>query len=310
MIALLQLGKAGEAAPLVERMAELVPDRVQVVDQLRRIVALVDFDWPADRGDARVGAVRPPAAADVELVTFHVALEAGAGFDYAALLAHSFESARLRAPASRRVLLTDEHTKLPSFGAGVDVMRVPLDREHLMYERMRVQHEYLLARRPGTATVFLDSDVVVNAEPAPVFGEDFDVGLTYRPVVDAPFNGGVIFVAPGEGGERSFAKALACYRALAEAPAIAPRFPRDLRAWWGDQYALAALVGWRALGTRGSDTVSVDGVRVRIFPCETHNHTVEAREYGAHELRSKFFIHFKGARKELMARYLETLRKA
>jgi len=73
------------------------------------------------------------------------------GFDYAALLVQLFESARLRAPASPRVLLTDERTALPSFGPGVQVLRFPIDRSRLMYGRMRLQPEYPRARVPGGA---------------------------------------------------------------------------------------------------------------------------------------------------------------
>jgi hypothetical protein len=177
-----------------------------------------------------------------------------------------------------------------------------------MYERMRLQHEHLAARQPGIATVFLDSDVVVNAAPGPIFGEDFDVGLTQRAVVEAPLNGGVIFVGAGSAGERFFARALACYDALATSPAIAALYPEGLAAWWGDQFALAALVGWRALAERDGDALSVDGVRVRIFPCETHNHVIEGRQYGPEELAAKYFIHFKGPRKALMDAYLAALR--
>ena len=97
---------------------------------------------------------------------------------------------------------------------------------------------------------------------------------------------------------------------MAEAPSIAPLYPRSLKCWWGDQFALAALVGWRALAERGEDNaVSVDGLRVRIFPCETHNYTIEARAYAPGELDGKFLVHFKGPRKAMMAPYLEALRR-
>ncbi len=309
-IALLRRGHAEAAAPLVAAMGKLLTDRPEVFRQMRRIVEVVAFDWPAARSSIRLGAVAPPDPADIELVAFHVGLEGSdaPAVDYGRLLSQLFESAQLRAPAARRVLLTDERTVLPSFASGVAVVRCSIDPARLMYERMRVQREYLRARRAGAATVFLDSDVVVNAEPSAIFAEDFDVGLTHRPVVDAPFNGGVIFVAAGSAGERFFGKALACYDALAEAPAIAALYPRDLRAWWGDQFALAALVGWRALAERQGDGLGVDGVRVRIFPCETHNYTIEPRMYGAVELAGKHFIHFKGSRKEMMAAYLMNLR--
>ena len=311
-IALLRLGRVEEAAPIVDRMCELLADQPETARQMQRIVALMSFQWDADRRPVRLVPVAPPRPSDVEIVAFHAAATKEAqlpAFEYGALLAQLFESARLIAPQCRRILITDDHTALPDLGAGVEVLRVALDPEHLMYERMRVQHEFLRRRFPATATVFVDADVIVNADPSTAFGEDFDVGLTHRPVVDAPFNGGVIFVGAGAGGARFFEKALACYEAMAEAPTIAPLYPRSLKCWWGDQFALAALVGWRALAERGEqNAVAVDGLRVRVFPCETHNYTIEARAYAPRELESKYFVHFKGPRKAMMAPYLDALR--
>ena len=304
----LKRGRADRAAPLVDEMEALLADRPDLARQMRRIVAVIGFEWKARREPLVLAAAPPPQPRDVELVAFHVAIEDGPAVDYAAHLAHLFESARLRAPASRRVLLTDFRTELPHLGDGIEVMRLPVDGARLMYERMRVQHAYLRTRPRAAATVFLDSDVVVNAEPSMIFSQAFDVGLTHREVVDAPFNGGVIFVAPGQGGLRFFEKGLACYEAMATDATIAPLFSKDLRAWWGDQFAWAALVGWRALAERGGDALAIDGLRVRIFPCETHNYTIEPRLYAPGELEAKHFVHFKGPRKAMMEAYMASLR--
>jgi hypothetical protein len=309
-IACLRQGRASEAAPRVAEMTRLLADRPGVALHLQRALALVAFEWPAARAPARMELTAPPKADEIELVTFHVALEGPSrpAFDYGRMLAQSFESARLRSPASRQVLLTDMDTAFPPLGPGVTVARSTVDKTRLMYERMRLQHEHLVNRPSGLATVFLDSDVVVNADPAAIFAEGFDVGLTHRPLVEAPFNGGVIFVGPGDAGRKFFASALACYEAMASSPAIRAVYPEDIRAWWGDQFALAALVGWRAFAECDGKALEVDGARVRFFPCETHNHVVESREYDAAELAAKFFIHFKGPRKPMMDVYVKALR--
>jgi hypothetical protein len=210
-----------------------------------------------------------------------------------AVLAQSFESARIRAPRARRLLITDEHTVVPESAGAERVLRFPLDRTHVMYERMRLQELYLEAREPGRASVLMDSDVVVNRDPAPIFAEAFDVGLTWRPEFpDAPFNGGMIFVSEGDAGLAFVRKARACYDALAAEPAIGGG--ADLRAWWGDQFALAVFVGYRDFAERQGDALSVDGVRMRFFPCTEYNFTIEpSTRYSAEELRRKFFIHFK-----------------
>ena len=91
---------------------------------------------------------------------------------------------------------------------------------------------------------------------------------------------------------------------------MAALFPQGLKAWWGDQFALALVVGYRAFRERGSaDAAKTDGVRVRYFPCADYNFTLDGRQYSAAELRSKFFVHFKGNRKALQAQYVEAMRR-
>jgi hypothetical protein len=170
---------------------------------------------------------------------------------------------------------------------------------------MRVQCEYLERRRSGRNTVFTDVDVLANRDPAEVFAEDFDIGLTYRvEAKDAPFNGGVILAAAGDGAERFFRRTLDCYASLAASPEVAPLFADDLRAWWGDQFALFASVGQPAFCTRASEGVSVDGVKVAFFPCEHYNYTPrDGSELTRSALSAKPFLHFKGNRKAWAAVY-------
>jgi hypothetical protein len=284
--------------------------------QLSRQAAVMAFDWPATRVPAVATPREPPPPEAIDLVAFHVQLPSApsgmhAPNDYMAVLALSFESARLRAPRARRILLTDETTAVPASLPVERVMRFPLDASRLMFERMRVQELYLRERGPGRASVLMDSDMVVNAEPAGIFGEAFDIGLTWRSgeFADAPFNGGMIYVSEGEGGRAFLAKALACYEALAAEPSLAGFYPTGIKAWSGDQFALASLVGYRAFAERACDCLAVDGLRVRFFPCSEYNFTIEAgRNYTRDELRRKRFIHFKGNRKAMQAEYLGRMR--
>jgi hypothetical protein len=304
-------GRADLARPLVAELQRAVPND----PGLRQMVLYLDrvaFEWPAERAPYRPEATAPPVGG-LDLVSFHVDLpRAPSGIhgkiDYTDVLSQSFESAKLRAPQARTMLLTDPDTRVPETMRVDEVVREPIDRDHLMYERMKAQSRYLARRDASRATVLMDSDVVVNIDPATVFAEDFDVGLTWRPgFPDSPFNGGMIFVAPGGGGARFFADALACYDALADGAAATGLAP-DLRAWWGDQFALAAMVGYRQFGERTSEGIRVNGVRVRFFPCETHNFTLEAQHYPTTVLKQKYFIHFKGNRKALQSQYLDAMR--
>jgi hypothetical protein len=309
----LEIGRADSARLAIDQLCARLPGH-PMIERLKRSAVIVGFDWPAQRAPHATTAGSAPDPSSIDVVSFHVDLpKAPSGvhdnIDYRAVLALSFESAQLRAPRARRVLLTDEATAVPP-GMKVDeVMRFPMNLDRLMYERMRVHALYLETRPAGRHSVLIDSDIVVNRDPTPIFGEVFDVGLTWREGVPvAPFNGGMIFVSSGDAGIEFFRRARACYDALAESDAVAPVYPQDLRAWWGDQFALALVVGHRAFADRKTDAELVDGIRVRFFPCNDYNFSFEVRENSMSFLASKYFLHFKGNLKANQARYLELMR--
>ena len=311
----LALGRADLAQPSIEAYARANPGDRTTLDYLRRAAVVVAFAREARREPVTLPARDPPAPSSLDLVAFHVHLpRAPSGIhgqvDYMAVLALSFESARLRAPHARRILITDEATAVPADLGVHEVMRFALDSSRPMFERMRVQELYLARREAGRSSVLMDSDIVVNAEPAAIFTADFDVGLTWRSEFpDAPFNGGMIFIAEGGGGREFLRDALASYEALAADRGVASAFPGDIKSWWGDQFALATTVGYREFGERRGDALLVNGRRVKFFPCSDYNFTIEAgRNYTRDELRRKAFIHFKGNRKAMQAQYLERMR--
>jgi hypothetical protein len=156
----------------------------------------------------------------------------------------------------------------------------------------------------------MDVDVIPNRDPASIFAEDFDVGFTWRPEhPDAPINGGLIFVGPGDGGLAFLRAARRCYDTLAADAGLASLFDRDLRAWWGDQFAFVVMVGYRQFAAGEPQPMTVDGTRVRFFPCAEYNFTPNQNgSDGPEVLASRYFVHFKGNRKSLLARYLDQIK--
>lgn len=304
-------GRADQAQPALRELAARLPQHPAVLT-MRRWAALIEFDWPAPRGDATPDVRTPPTPEQIELVLFHADLPASAPsglhgrIDYMEAAALSFAAAARSAPGARRILLTDERTDVPDSVGAHNVIRMPLDGGRLMYERMRLQERHLAARPAGRATVFMDVDVATNRNPAEIFASDFDVGLTWRAEFpEAPINGGLIFVGPGDRGHAFFREALRCYDVLAADARVAPLFERDLRAWWGDQYALVLMVGYRQLAERVTGGVTVGDARVQFFACDEYNFTPEPNvRYEDGFLDSRFFLHFKGNRKSMQSEYL------
>lgn len=306
---LLELGEAERAAGLLEALRAQAPGDPRIEDRAAR-AALIAFRCELPRAPYRPERRPAPEPGQVDLVYFHAAVPGreDRSAEYFELLALAFELAMLRAPQAQRILLTDDKTRVPPALAAHQIVRAGIEARHLMYGRMRAQLAFLEQRARRRPTVFLDSDVVVNREPAAVFGEAFDVGLTWRTgMPESRFNGGVIFAAPGHRAGAFLQRVLACYDAIA----AEPRFGGEaVRAWWGDQYALASTVGHREFAGRKTEGLVVDGTRTRFFPCDEYNVTMERRvPYSAQEIRRKFFLHFKGDRKGLQKHYLDLARK-
>lgn len=179
-------------------------------------------------------------------------------------------------PAAKIVQMTDYDTKPVT---GVDeVIRKRYDGRFLMPYRMLHLQDF-----PESQAIFLDTDVVVHKDLAPVFDEEFDVGLTIRlePIMGPngadvtkamPYNTGVMF-------SKQTGKPF-----WAEAHQYCLSLPKEAREWWGDQLSVKAV----------ADTTSL---KVKTFPCDLYNYTPESQN---EDLSNKFVVHYKGERKQWM----------
>jgi hypothetical protein len=138
------------------------------------------------------------------------------------------------------------------------------------------------------------------------------VALTWRSdLLDSPFNGGMALYRQTPGAVRFYDNLIATHRAMEDFPAVAARFPQGMARWWGHQLAMAATVGWDDFARRRSEWMIVDGAAIRFFPERTHNFAITLNSSPravAHDHR--FFLHFKGARKDAFWSYANQLAPA
>lgn len=248
----------------------------------------------------------------MHFVTFHVEPSApaldkisaschefNAETDYRRLLGILFRSIQLFHPGATQVVLSDERTALNSLPPEIAVRRSAVDPDRVMYSRLLAQIDYVRNHGSDSGVVFLDSDMIVNADLRPLLDADFDVALTYRDHPRMPLNGGVIFIKGGPHG--AGLRFLERVRSL-----YAERFSAAGH-WWGDQQALIAAVGHERFAQRIADWLMLDGVRMRLLPCEQYNFTPpNSISAIAAELPAKAILHFKGACKRLMPLYWNT----
>lgn len=311
--ALLHRGDAELAVAQVDKARETylqalprVADPQPVLDRLQR-AGIMEFHADLARSSRSQPFPEAEKQPPLHIVFFHADAEThgvamGSAIDYIDLLTHAAAVARAKAPRAKIVLLTDADTRFPQRLQIDQLVRGDVRRDELMRARMVRQRAYL-SELDDANVLFLDSDVLVAQDPAPIFAENFDVALTYRNTVpEAPFNGGVIFARAGADARRFFDHALSSYAALERFPAVAARFPDGIRRWWGDQLALAAVVGWECFAKRAGDRLSVDGIRVRCLPDQTYNRVLDAAmPADLVDLSRTFLVHFKGDRKHAAA---------
>ncbi len=244
------------------------------------------------------------------VVYFHVAqnaphpiqsLQDGQAVDYLEILALSARTAKQRMPQARTILLTDNDTRLPENFAIDIVVRLPLQRAWIMYERMRAQRALVASGCVRGPVLFLDTDIIVQRDFAPVFAQTFDVGLTWRVQPLMPLNGGMILGPDGAGANllRFFDICLDAYDGMTALPSVRERYPFDIREFQGDQLALAAFPRWRVPIGRPA-FATIDGVRAAFFPADDFNASF-APTLDPAVLQSKFAVHFKGGKAKSFA---------
>ncbi len=267
-------------------------DGTHVVLAIRAALKNLDFDRPLACDWHERIAVNSGA---LNAVFFHVtgkgkhpAVKSGA-IDYLKVLEVAVLAAKKVRPDTSVVVLTNETTDIPI--AGVQVVRLPADPEHMMYSRMRAYRA--VARKLEGLILFLDTDVCLNRDFTPMFKGEFYIGLTYR-LDDSfmPINEGLIMGRAGPGLNRFFDQALHTYNCLAELPEVKAAFPLDPRMWRGGQLTLAAMMDWWR-PDEGILDVSTREVRYRVLPCEKYNYPVKGSE-PAETLANKWALHFKG----------------
>ncbi len=191
-------------------------------------------------------------------------------------------SIRKCSPGAKFVLLTDMDSPVDA-SLFDEVRRYEVDRDAIMYERTRVQIEYLESLPPDEGLLcFLDTDMLVVRKS---FFEGIGtapLALTIREDEVTRVNGGVILVNMRKHGE-----ALSLLKSALEI--YARDFP-DKKAWWGDQLAFDALLE------------TPEGSSVRQLDCNEFNYSpgpFRSAWLMVHAA-NRSLLHFKGTWKRYM----------
>lgn len=207
-----------------------------------------------------------------------------------------YRSALLTNPDVSLTVLTTAETDLAALRVPHERIDGTVDFDRIMFERTRMQREYL-ARAPLSHPIaFLDTDILFLRDLGPVFADDFDVALTSRRNREMPFNGGVILV--------NNRRPEAALRFFGEFERIYREQRADSAEWYGDQFALADAVGLDPDRVPDMDRYEDGGVRYRFLPCAIYNDAPSANTKSLLKKPGDTVLkHFKGGARRLMEPY-------
>lgn len=230
-----------------------------------------------------------------------------ADFDYQLLLELAFRSAVLFHPECRLVLLTSNDYQ-PDFSLVISqkikLFRYDIDHTEPMYNRSKAEIAFLKEYDFSSPVVFMDGDMLINANLESLFEENFDVALTYnegKTKMDKimPINGGLKLVnnINPQAGIAFFQKTF---------DICSSDKYKEYRTWWGDQYALIEAVGSDNFWQRSGDKLKLGDINIKLLSCEEYNYSPNKKPYHIWKaLNDKTIIHFRGIRKKLMIPYWE-----
>ena len=170
----------------------------------------------------------------------------------------------------------------PHVGAGRKVIRKDFTRNQFSLKRTECLKDY--ARHARGNLVATDCDMEWRASPAPLFDEDFDIGLCWRTGNPGmPYYAGFVMVRHGSEAAIQF---------LTEWWFTIANLPAEAQTWWGDQWALAAMLGRGEPNT----TKNFMGAKVRLFDAGRVFFNMQAKDQTPPD--GIYATHVKGFRKE------------
>ena len=216
---------------------------------------------------------------------------------YHKLIELMFRSAKLFHPDCQQVVLSDTQSQFSYLDSSINVFRSEIaPDEPMMYSRLASQINYVRAQGAYNNIVTLDSDILINGNIDGIFEEDFDIALTYRARKDMPINWGVMFISNRRPDRviHFLEKILAVYKTT--------YFESDI--FWCDQYALMDVIGMDTFFQRESDWIEVEGITIKLVPCEVYNYSPNDEAKGLlRPFVKEKILHFKGNRKRFIELY-------
>lgn len=226
------------------------------------------------------------------------------GAEFAELAKLSIASVRKVYPHARVFIYTDDAENTPAI-EGTTRCVLPPGRPS-MVANLDAQLLHLNTADYGREVLFLDADVLVKK---PVnMSAAVDVMVTWRRSVTGEGQDSLAALMPINFGVIAALVNARTREAWTWLRAQVLNMGASEQAWYGNQLAMASLVGSPPESGSETKTVAIawslrdlgSPLVVQQHPCETHNFTPQAE---GEDVSDKYVLHFKGDRKHMMSAY-------
>lgn len=219
--------------------------------------------------------------------------------EYLAYARASATALRLTTPGATYTLLTDRATAPKLAGCGLDV-DVLVPERPLMMAGIEAQIAFL-RKTDADLIVLPDVDCIANKDLRAAIPTDVALAITHKGAKFRYKINNLAYIRD---------RGLGVWF-LSEALAILERWPEDRHDWWGDQEAWGAVIGLpipeeEPIEAPPGEILKVITPRgaVHVYPNVTHNCPMSGHGGLRQVHRHAQMIHFKGDRKEHLARFM------
>ena len=215
------------------------------------------------------------------------------------LLELMFSSVKKYYPKASLYILTDKTSKVSEYGKST-IIRYDLDKRYPILSRNKAWYQFL--DRKENATIFLDSDILINDCFDDLLRTEFDIAFTFRNWKKWPINLGIIYVKNNKNNKT--------YNFFKDWYNQFLHLKDEQKIWGGDQDLIHEKFKDFDFSVDHHFDSKFDDYQIKFLNCSEYNYSSEMNEPMLEYPSNTKVLHFKGARKKYMKKCWEQMKNS
>jgi len=201
-------------------------------------------------------------------------------------------------PNASLYILTDQTSKV-SENDNTKVIKYDLDKRYPILSRNKAWYEFLDRRE--NATIFLDSDILINDCFDELMATEFDIAFTFRNWKKWPINLGIIYIKNNTNNK--------AYNFFKEWYYQFLSLKDEQKVWGGDQDLIHEKFRNLDFSVGNQFEARFEDYQIKFLSCNEYNYSSEMNEPMLEYPSNTKVLHFKGARKKYMKKCWDKMNK-